>query len=143
MKGSLIAIALAGLLTVEACGSTRHVAVVANATTATAVFLVDDTERAACKVHTPPFTEQVCAELDPVLISMLRNGRRATMALQATPSDGRIPKSLPELQKDLKTLQTLMSAAVPGIAKMDLVLKIDAAIDWAIDQVNRFVNPQE
>ncbi len=73
------------------CASARHIAVVADATFAQAVFAVDDAEYTACQTHTPPFTVAVCDAANPKIKQALVDVKAVTQALILAPKSGTLP----------------------------------------------------
>lgn len=126
-----IGLALVALVSLAACAGTRHVAVVADATFANAVFALDDAEFTACQMKR--LTEAQCAALNPVIKRALEHVKAVTAALQATPKDGALPKDLPDLLQDLSDVRAALQplAAVDG-ALGDLAAKAGIANNRAI-----------
>ena len=121
-----------------ACASARHVAVVADASFAQAVFAVDDAEFEACKTNVPPFTPEVCAAANPKIKQALIDVKTVTAALQATPTNGQLPKDMPSLIQNLTDVQAMLSPLAPSVIKADIANKIQFALRLAIALLNSF-----
>lgn len=126
---SLLAFGLG--LTAGACAKARHVAVVADATVAQAVFALDDAELAACQAHV--LTEAQCAALNPLVKQALVDVRSVTAAIKASPATGKVPVDLPSLLKGLTDIQAIVGplSAVGGPVGV-LATKTKVALDQAI-----------
>lgn len=109
VRRSLVAVVLASLLVgfgLSACAKARHVAVVADATFAQSVFALDDAELSACQTHV--LTDTQCASLNPLLREALVDVKVVTAAIQASPSSGVVPSTLPGLLKSLEDIQAIV-----------------------------------
>lgn len=120
------------------CGSTRHVAVVADATFAQAVFAVDDAEYKACQTHTPPFTVAVCEAANPKIKQALLDVKAVTQALIISPKSGSLPKDFPSLMQNLTDVQAMISPLAPSIVKNDVAAKIQQALGQAVSILGAF-----
>ncbi len=89
------------------CARARHVAVVADASVAAAVFAVDDAEYAACQAHV--LTVPQCETLNVPILKALRDVRAVTVAIQNTPTTGPAPTSLVALLTDLGIVQRILA----------------------------------
>lgn len=129
LKHIVIGAALA--LTFGGCAHARHVAVVADASFATAIFALDDAELQACQQHV--LTQAQCDAANPKIKQALIDVRAVSLALQATPKNVAVPKSLPDLLTDLTQVQAILapSAALGGQAAL-AASKAQTALDQAI-----------
>lgn len=120
------------------CASARHVAVVADATFAQAVFAVDDAEFKACQTNVAPFTPAVCDDLNPKIKQALLDVKAVTAAIQASPKNGSLPKDMPSLLTNLTAVQAIISPLAPSFIKDDIANKIGYALRLAIAVLNGF-----
>jgi len=132
----LLACLLAGAS--MACGGARHIAVVADATFAQAVFAVDDAEYKACQTHVPPFTVEVCTAADPKIKQALLDVKAVTQALIVSPKSGTLPKDFPSLIKNLTEVQAMISPLSPSVVKADVAAKIQQALAQAVAILSAF-----
>ena len=117
------------------CATARHRAVIIDAAFAQAVFAVDDTQRELCR--TAVLTTEACAASSPKILQALEHVRALTSALQATPKDGTVPVTLPNLLEDLVAIQQIVepfktTTAAPLAAKVSEALVKAAAVLTAI-----------
>lgn len=112
------------------CAKARHVAVQVDATVATAVFAVDDAELALCQNHV--LTPAQCDDFNPKIKAALQDVKAVTTAIQATPTNGTVPTSLPQLLQTLRTIQAISIALPPSDATSGLVQRVNTALDAAI-----------
>lgn len=127
----LIVCALA--LGVTSCAKARHVAVVTDQTLAAAIFAVDDAEYAACQAHV--IAADKCAALNTPIKKALQDVKALTAALQATPANGKVPTSLPDLLQDLLDVSNVMNSLRQGPDLKPLVDKVQAAETKAVNQL--------
>lgn len=120
------------------CATVRHVAVIADASFAQAIFAVSNAEYEGCSMHTPPFTVDVCAQADPPIKAALLDLDAVTTALQAMPKNGSLPKNLPALVKDLTTLQSIAGTFNASPAKNNFIRQIEHAVNQAIGLLDKF-----
>jgi hypothetical protein len=121
-------------LTLAACGAARHVAVVADATFAQAVFAVDDAATSACQ--TKVLTAAQCAAADPKIKKALLDVVAVSEAIKASPKDFAVPKNLPDLLTDLTAIQGIVAPAAQ--VAPDLTAKVNYALSQAILVVAKF-----
>lgn len=133
-----LVLALVVLVSLSGCAKARHVAVVADASFAAAVFAVDDAQFEACKTHVAPFSVEVCASTGPKIKAALVDVKAVTAALQATPKDGQVPKNLPDLMKALTDVQAILSPLSPSLVKADVAAKVQSALTRAIAVLTLF-----
>ena len=132
----LLVLAFAGGLGgATACATARHHAVQIDAAFAQAVFAVDDTQRELCR--TAVLTADACAASSPKILQALEHVRALTLAIQATPKDGTVPITLPNLLADLVAIQQIVepfktTTAAPLAAKVSEALVKAAAVLTAI-----------
>lgn len=122
----LLALVLAG--SSFGCTTARHVAVVADATFAHAVFDVDDVEFQGCQ--TGALEPAFCAAANPKIKQALVDVKAVTAALQATPNA--LPKNIPSLIGNLTDVQAMLASLPQSASKSDLVLKIQEAMRFAV-----------
>lgn len=126
------------LLFVLGCGAkAHHVAVVADATFAQAVFAVDDAEFTACQTHVAPFTVEFCATANPKIKQALLDVKAVTAALQLAPTGG-LPKDFPSLIKNLTDVQAMLVPLSPNPIKDDISSKIQKALAQAVAVLTAF-----
>src|SRR4051812_5646865 len=125
-----------------ACGTkSYHAAVVVDQTLAQAVFAVDDAQWKAChELHTAP--ADLCARLDPAVKTALLDVKALTAALQATPKDAPLPKSLPALLQSLSTVRGIVDALGTGPTFSSLAAKVNTANNAAVALLSQFVGAQ-
>lgn len=135
----VLIVVLALTVSCVGCAKARHVAVLADATFAQAVFAVDDAEFKACETHVAPFTVEVCAAANPKIKQALQDVKAVTLAIQASPSNGSVPKDLPSLLASLTDIQAILSPLSPSLIKDEIASKIQYAIRLAVAVLNSFV----
>lgn len=126
---------IAGLvlsLVLSSCAHARHIAVVADATFATAVFSIDDTETQACAAQI--LTPAACAAAGPKILAALQDVKAVTLALQATPNNVAVPKNLPDLLTDLTSVQAILGPVVSAPNAPSSLTTLAAQIQSAITQ---------
>lgn len=127
-----------------ACAHARHVAVVADATFARAVFAVDDAETKACQ--SGALSPATCALANPRIVAALQDVKALTLALQATPKNVAVPKNLPDLLADLTATQNIIGpiAGAPNApaAAQSVGASLTAAINATIQIVRSFTGGQ-
>lgn len=134
----LLLVAMMAALATSGCGTVRHVAVVADASFAQAIFVVSNAEYEGCSMHTPPFTVDVCAKADPKIKLAVMDLDAVTAALQGTPKNGALPKNLPDLLKDLTSIQSIAGTFDASPAKNDFTSKVENAVNQAIGLLQKF-----
>lgn len=119
------------------CAHARHVAVVASLTFDQAVFAADDAETKACQ--TGAMTPESCKGADAKIAAALLDARALVKALQNTPKNIAVPKSLPDLLADLTAAQKIIApfAGAPNVPKelKTLDTALSAAVTEAISVV--------
>jgi hypothetical protein len=136
----LLALAL-GAASSACAGTARHVAVVADASIAQAVFALDDAEYAACHQQHVLSAEQ-CAKLDPIIKKALVDVKALTAALQAAPKDGQLPSTLPALLKDLNDIGAVIDALGAGPTFSGLAAKARQANATILGLLTQFAGGQ-
>lgn len=132
--------AMLGSSSSVACVKARHMAVVADATFAQAVFAVDDAEFKACETHV--LTVDECAAANPKIKQALVDVKAATAAIQAAPKNGTMPTSLPSLAVSLTDLQSILGPLAPNPIRADLLNKIQFALRLSVALINSFAGAQ-
>lgn len=128
-------------LTLSACaGSARHIAVVADQTIAQSVFAIDDAEFEACKAKV--LSEAKCAQLNPIIKQALLDVKALTAAIQQTPKDAPLPKSLPALLTSLNQINDVVAALGDGPQFAGLSAKVRAANQKVIALLTQFAGGQ-
>jgi hypothetical protein len=128
------------VLYVAACGSTRHVATIADASIAQSVFAVDDAEFAACQQHV--LSTAQCDALNGPIKDALRNVKALTAAIQVMPKDGAVPKSLPAVLADLNTVQTVINQLGAGPTFKPVTDKLTEAQTKLVALLNQIAGGQ-
>lgn len=135
MKFVWLSIVLVGL---SGCATARHLATVADATFAQAVFAVDDAEYKACQTHAAPFTVEVCAKADPLVKQALVDVKAVTAAIKASPKNAPVPTSLPSLLADLTAIRDVIAPLSSTVVKENLVTKVEDALTQTIRVLSVF-----
>lgn len=118
------------VLPIAGCAHARHLAVVADASFAQAVFALDDAELQACSQQV--LTQAQCDAAGPKIRQALVDVKAVTQAIQATPKNVAVPKALPDLLADLTQVQAVLGPAGQIPQAVPVLGKVQSAIDQAI-----------
>lgn len=126
----LVSVLSGGVGQIDGCAHARHLAVVADATFANAVFALDDAETKACQSHAMSAAD--CAKADPKIVKALLDVQAVTTALQNTPKNVAAPKNLPDLLTDLTEAQGIIAPAAAAPDAPQPVKDLGSALTNAI-----------
>jgi hypothetical protein len=126
------------LCAAQACAKAHHIAVVADATFAQAVFALDDAEYQAWQQRTPAWTDAQHAQANPKIKHALEDVKAVTLALKAAPKGAPLPVALPDLITDLRAVEAILQPLAPSVVKDTLAMRTTKALDSAIVVLSAF-----